>query len=62
MANDLNRIRACFPSSSGIQILVSGYAILLYKDAVDMNISWSDGMVALVGIIGGLILQHSIDN
>ena len=44
---DLDKIRAYFPTSTGIQILVSGYAILLYEDAAEMKESWSSGVIGL---------------
>jgi hypothetical protein len=56
---DLDKIRAHFPTSSGIQILLSGYAVLLYEDAAEMKESWNSG---IVDSIGGLPLQHAIDS
>lgn len=57
--NQLRRVRDCFPTSSGVMMFVSGYIVLLYETESDMNRAWTYPPICT---IGGLTVQHSIDN
>lgn len=57
-AHDINAIRAMYPNSVGIRILIAGWAVVLFASKNEMIVAWRQG---IPDKIGGLYVGYDIN-
>jgi len=56
-AEELNKLRLMYPHACGVQLLIGGQLVILFKTESDMRASWSRG---LCSEIGGLQVVYNV--
>jgi hypothetical protein len=56
-AEELNKLRLMYPHACGVQLLIGGQLVILFKTESDMRASWSRG---ICGEIGGLQVVYNV--
>lgn len=56
-ALDITAIKAAFPLSIGIRVLITGFAVMLFQSRTDMERTWKGG---ITHDIGGLMVSYDI--